>query len=425
MLSSPFRYHFYDREGTVTIPRADKENATETKQVYSLKKAMDQLRRTGVEKGIADAGVTSVGKSYEGRDILALKVGKGSQHKVLFSGCHHSREWISVEIPLLVAAYLIETYDPLSQTPRMKRLRHLLMNREIWFVPMVNPDGHEYSRTMSRAWRPTRKPYTFPKDFVIHAPQYNGDDPFAPPTQFRDISVDHQYTYVGVDSNRNYPTRCWGQETYKGKPEFKKDEKSGVMIPQNIKTSRDPYDCMDNSIWCGPEAASEVEVKAMVALMKAQKFRAGITYHNFGELFLFPDEGTRDPFLQFVGLGMNQLVKTFGDTYTYDAGSGLYPATGDFMDYTFEQTRRPSFLPELRPADADAERYGFSQLPESEIKPCFREMLPAALALINCAGHDNPAAPLKTEDTAPEANQKRRLKVVQSCWQVFANWSID
>ena len=58
-------------------------------------------------------------------------------------------------------------------------------------------------------------------------------------------------------------------------------------------------------------------------------------------------------------------------------------------------------LPEVRPGgseDAWPKGTGFSGLPDSEIEPTFKENLPAALALINCAGQDKPAAPNKTKD---------------------------
>ena len=56
-----------------------------------------------------------LGHSVEGQPILALRIGerRGSLHKVLFLGCHHAREWISVEIPFLLAKDIIaEANEP-------------------------------------------------------------------------------------------------------------------------------------------------------------------------------------------------------------------------------------------------------------------------------------------------------------------------
>src|SRR5688572_15637302 len=121
----PFRYHVYHRpafdplpawsSASITVP-GPAVASTESKTVYSLKKDMDQLRADGAAKGIVDAGLTSVGTTAGGRKLWALKVGTGSSHKVLFTGCHHAREWISVEVPYLVAEYLIQNYKAAPTT---------------------------------------------------------------------------------------------------------------------------------------------------------------------------------------------------------------------------------------------------------------------------------------------------------------------
>ena len=54
---------------------------------------------------------------------------------MLFVGCHHAREWISVEMPYLLAEYLIENFDDNPSDDKGRRIKHLLVNREIWIVP--------------------------------------------------------------------------------------------------------------------------------------------------------------------------------------------------------------------------------------------------------------------------------------------------
>jgi carboxypeptidase T len=410
----PFRYHFYDTEGAVTVPDWD-DKVVESKTVYSLKKDLAELRELGASKGIVDAGVTSVGKSFEKRDLLAIKIGKGSDHKILFTGCHHAREWVSVEVPYLVAEYLIHNYTDSPKTPQEKRLHHLLQNREIWFVPMVNPDGHVVTEQHSRWWRANVQGYVFPANSRLRAPQFNPEAPRSPPAQFREFVIEGgpENTYVGVDINRNYPTIHWGQETYSRAPHNN----------ENRRTSFDPRDGGHGSIWCGPRAGSEPETQAMVELLRAQRFRAGCTFHNWAQELLYPDFAEDDRFTRFVGTGMFRLILQGGAAWTYKKGSALYPVTGDMMDYTWQVTQRPSYLPELRPAD-DTQKHVFGFLPESEIEPSMREWVPAALALINCAGFDHPSAPLRTADKGPKTNEKRRLHVVRNCWEVFSGWQI-
>src|SRR5215831_7769338 len=54
-----------------------------------------------------------IGRSLEDRAIWALRLGqrRGSTRKVLFMGCHHAREWISVEVPYLLADYLAQNVN--------------------------------------------------------------------------------------------------------------------------------------------------------------------------------------------------------------------------------------------------------------------------------------------------------------------------
>jgi carboxypeptidase T len=372
---------------------------TETKDVYSLKKDMAQLRTDGAAKGIVDAGVVDVGTSSEGRELWALKVGKGASHKVLFTGCHHAREWISVEIPYLVAEYLIQNYTSSPTTDKEKRIHHLVENREIWFVPMTNPDGHEYTTRTDRRWRPNRKAYALP-GATISAPRFGGGGP-------RSITYVTK-VYTGVDINRNYATSTWGQETFVG---------------PDPTTSRDPNDSGAGSIWCGPAAGSEAETQRISALIAAHGFKAGITYHNYGQLLLYPDAASGDAFVQDVGKGMNTLIAEHGNPYTYQSGSALYPTTGDLMDYSYEKVPgRPAYTPELRPKIPPAPgSWAFSGLPDSQIEPCFKENLGAALALINCAGHAS--APGGCTWKLRWGFPPLVCQVVLNCWNVFKGWT--
>jgi carboxypeptidase T len=82
-----------------------------------------------------------IGKSVEGRDIVGVRI-SGSEvmdslPTAVFIGCHHAREHLSVEVPLMLAQYLV------SQYATNARVKALVDTREIWIVPMLNPDGAE------------------------------------------------------------------------------------------------------------------------------------------------------------------------------------------------------------------------------------------------------------------------------------------
>src|ERR1044071_8325519 len=191
--SPEYLYHVYD---DAVVPGAFQKarktdiaglsGGVEAKWIFSLKKDMDALRSEGVSKGIVDpiASLGTVGP--DNSEMMVLKVGTGTAHPVLFAGCHHAREWISVEIPYLVAEYLIRKYTPTPSTPQEKRIKHLLTNRQIVFVPMVNPNGHRHTVRQDRNWRPNRMSYQAPSAALpstvapnppLMAPQFRGGPP--------------------------------------------------------------------------------------------------------------------------------------------------------------------------------------------------------------------------------------------------------
>lgn len=273
------------------------------------------------------AELHEIGRSVENRPIWALRLGerRGSTLKMLFLGCHHAREWIAVEVPYLLAEHLVTnaTTDPVQQW---------LQKGEIWVAPMVNPDGHEYSRTRERLWRKNRR--------------RNPDGS------------------IGVDPNRNYGY-MWGT--------------------LNIDTSSHvPRD----ETYVGPRAFSEPEVRAVRNLVARELFAGVLTYHSYSQLILFPWGYTRDPIvdptdrreLEHIADDMQRLIRqVHGETYTAQQSSQLYPTAGDTTDWTYGEYDAPSFTIELRP---DTQAEGGFILPPSQIQPTWEENRPAALQFI-------------------------------------------
>ena len=373
---------------------------SETRTFQSLRNDMAKLRADGAAKGIVDDNVESVGFSTELRALWALKIGKGEDHKILFTGCHHAREWISVEVPYLIAKYLIDTYKDTPNTDQEKRIKHLLDNRQIWFVPMVNPDGHQFTITNNRMWRSNRNCYVYPKTTII-APQLSGGPPrhikLKPPAGKRVAE------YCGVDINRNYPTADGGKEAW---------------CEKGVTTSRDPR---DTGIWAGPFPGSEKETSVIASLVAEQQFRASITYHNYSQLLLFPHGAAakEDSFLQDVGNGMSHLINANGNPYTYEAIDKMYPTTGELENLCYEKLPgRPTFTVELPPLKDAPKCCSFSGLPEDKIEPTFKENLGAALALINSAGFDAPPKGVKIA----WSSKTKVAQVVRNCWKVFEGW---
>lgn len=140
------------------------------------------------------AEYVSIGSTFLKRDIPALKVNVGASYrkKVIVVGCHHAKEWISVEVPLAFARMIASGSATIGE-------RQLLDEFSFIFIPMLNPDGHAYSTSpATRLWRKNRS---------------EGED-------------------FGVDLNRNYSVH-WGEgltschatsDMFRGPQEFSEAE---------------------------------------------------------------------------------------------------------------------------------------------------------------------------------------------------------
>jgi hypothetical protein len=82
------------------------------------------------------------GRSVQGRDLLALKISRNpdaeeNEPEFRILGAHHGNETIANEIAIYMAHYLTENY---GSNPTVT---YLVNHREIWIMPMPNPDGVE------------------------------------------------------------------------------------------------------------------------------------------------------------------------------------------------------------------------------------------------------------------------------------------
>lgn len=108
----------------------------------------------------------NIDTTYENRTIWAIKISDNPQLEepdILIIGCHHPRELISVEIPLYFANYLVDNYKINAD------ITNIIGNREIWIIPMLNPDGHVYVEQGHTNWRKNRCPIDEYKDGKIDA----------------------------------------------------------------------------------------------------------------------------------------------------------------------------------------------------------------------------------------------------------------
>ena len=187
-------------------------------------------------------GVTKlvrIGTTLKGREILALKVTQGARGQrdgrrpaVLFSATQHAREWIATEIDRRLMYHYIEGWA--DDDPQITKL---LESTELWFVPVMNPDGYQYSFDFERLWRKNLR-------------ENDGDGE----TTIND----------GVDPNRNYPEH------------FKYDEEGSSKI-------------FSSQTYRGPGAASERETQAIKGLSERVGFEFNVNYHSNGRWLLYPE----------------------------------------------------------------------------------------------------------------------------------------
>jgi len=158
--------------------------------------------------------------------ILALKVSDNvmveeDEPAILYIGCHHAEEILGIEICMYMIGALMNEYDTDSA------ITYWVNNREIWFVPLMNPDGHSVVMShLDTTWRDNKADNNNSGSFELE--------------------------YDGVDLNRNYDF-YWSEGG-----------------------SSDP----SSEFYRGPYAFSEPETRAIRDLALIQNFVFCNTYHS-------------------------------------------------------------------------------------------------------------------------------------------------
>lgn len=264
--------------------------------IYHNYKELESEMRGVAARAPDLVSVFSIGKSTLGRDILAIRLTKGARGTqrsdkpgILFLGTHHAREHLSTEVPLLIARYLAEN----RAQPEIARL---LETRDVYFIPMVNPDGVEYD---------------------IEGGRYH---------MHRKNMARNADGSTGVDLNRNY---AWGWG-------------GGGASP-------DPED----DTYRGPSAFSEPESRAVRDFVEARpNLKVLLSYHTFSELILYPWGGSDEPIPDAKARAAFQamaaeMAKMTG--YKPQQSSDLYVATGDTCDWAWGAKGIYAFTFELTP----------------------------------------------------------------------------
>ena len=298
------------------------------------------------------ASMQDIGDSYlkwagrGGHDVWALKISDdvttedSSEAEVLYMSNIHAREIITPEVLFYFIHYLIDNYG------RDAQVTHLIQNRELWFIPSANPDGHEYvfqGDPDQRDW-------------------YSMTDPLWWRKNMRDNNHDGQFKPFddGVDLNRNFGF-AWGLDN------------DGSSPSEGSETYR------------GPAAFSEPESQIIRDFVKSKNFIISLSYHSYGKLWLYPWGYTHDPLPARDAAVFQTLADscTVHNNYQPQTGAELYLTNGDTDDWFYGECGIYAFTPEVGDADVD----GFHP-DTTRILPLIEENLPANLYVARVAGEE-------------------------------------
>jgi carboxypeptidase T len=295
---------------------------------YTLQEVQNKLDSIHLQYPSLTTQKFQIGTSVENRAIYAIKISDNpdqneSEPEVLYTGLTHAREPEGMMTVMYFMYYLLNNYgtDP--------EVTYLVNNRQLYFVPVVNPDGYEYNRLTNPngggMWRKNRR------------------------------SPD------GVDLNRNYGYK-WGYD--------------------NIGSSPDQY----NETYRGTGAFSEPETQAIRDFCNAHNFKTALNYHTYGNDLICPwgynDSPTPDS-TSYNEYGFDMVQYNH---YTFGSGTGTvgYVTNGDSDDWMYgEQTTKGkifSFTPEV---GSNADGFWASQ---SRIIPIAQENIYPNLYLAWIAG---------------------------------------
>jgi len=294
------------------------------------------------------AKIYDLGETLNGNPIRAIKISSEpdknlpQKTEVLYVGMHHAREWISVEVTLHLAEFILENYT------KSKRVHNIVNESEIWIIPILNGDGFKYSWTNDRFWRKNRRKI-----------------------------VKNGTTYFGVDPNRNYDANFGGEGA-----------------------SSDP----ESDVYHGDFAFSERETDIIRNLVGdsltpplngwVDDMKGFIDFHSYSQLILYPyghtnDRSPKHELMKTVAEKMALLIKDqSGKTYLPQQSNELYVASGGSSDwFHLSHDYKTTFTIELRP---DGSAMGGFDLPASEIEGTVKENIPAALYYLEYLLEENP-----------------------------------
>lgn len=257
--------------------------------------------------------LSEIGKSWCGRSISMLQIGKGSR-PVLYAGAFHGMEWITAPLLLHFCRRLCQAWESGLTVYRLP-IRPLLEEITLFCIPMVNPDGVE---------------------ICLHGPASAGE--YAAAIKKSGQQARWQANARGVDINHNFDA---------GWKKLRQLEiESGITGPGPTR-------------YGGDFPGSERETTALISLCRQVPFSLVMAFHSQGEE-IYWQYGEHTPAISHT------LANTFSMVSGYRvAHPDPIASMGGFKDWFIETFHHPGFTIEV---GKGRNPLPFGQLPAIESK---------------------------------------------------------
>ncbi len=255
-----------------------------------------------------------VGISWENRLIKGIKISSNSNQKpvIWFNAAIHAREPAGVSALLGFANYLLKNYN------KNLEIKYLLDNRDIYIIPVTNPDGYVFNESYpSGMWRKNKR-------------DNNNSGSF-------------ETSYDGVDLNRNF-SYMWGccggssgnpsDDTYRGPSPFSEPESQAYknffnQVKPTIGVDIHTYSNLNLWPW-GYTSTPTPDDSAYKAL--AWKMFRYNAYNSFQAYYLYVTDGTTDDWIYGA---TNEHPRALG--WTFEIGESFYqPDTNTILEQVGE-----------------------------------------------------------------------------------------
>ncbi|MEO0128635.1 MAG: M14 family zinc carboxypeptidase [candidate division WOR-3 bacterium] len=234
----------------------------------------------------------SAGNSYQGLQMVAFKISDNPlvdemEPAVCFNGATHAREPMGTTLCIDYIKYLLTNYGTDSL------VTWFVNNREIYFIPVMNPDGYRYNSDSGGATSNIRK----------NRHLYSGQTSST----------------AGVDLNRNYGYK-WGYDNSGSSPTVTSDA------------------------YRGPSRWSEIETQNARDFFLPKKIRTQIDYHSYGayNLCVWGYSGSAEPIPDSVTvweiLDSMRVKNGFSAARTGPIYRVLYAANGTSIEWEMKDT---------------------------------------------------------------------------------------